>query len=442
MGKLIDRQEIPSESASRRNLRRLFILRFIMIAFLTCIALALLYLDIPLHSVTIAAAVSSMLLLNLVTWWRLRNPNNISERELFAQLLGDIATLTALFYFTGGYSNPFVWMYLLPLTIAAVALQKLNAWLLAALAVVCYSMLVFFNVPLSHLHVHYQEGRDLDIHLVGMWIGFVLSAGIIAIFVTRIGQNLRDYDHMIADARENALESERMLALATLAAGAAHELGTPLGTMAVLAREIQIDIADGNIQDIEDTLDKLRTLITQIGRCKEILSLLTNASGRDRVEAAEGLQLSKFIASAITRWQDTRPATTLDYQAHQITALKGPAFEDPVIFTDRTLFQALQNLLDNAADASPDRISMAASWNYEMLAIDIRDYGAGMSDDIKAKIGTLFFSSKDTQGMGLGIYLTRAILARYNGSLTLNNHADGGVVSSIKLPLALLRIGK
>lgn len=437
MGIIISKQESSSESASRHNLRRLFLLRFIMIAFLSCIALALLYLDIPLHSVTISAAVSSMLLLNLVTWWRLRNPNNISERELFAQLLGDIATLTALFYFTGGYSNPFVWMYLLPLTIAAVALQKLNAWLLAALAVACYSMLVFFNVPLSHLHVHYQEGRDLDIHLVGMWIGFVLSAGIIAIFVTRIGQNLRDYDHMIADARENALESERMLALATLAASAAHELGTPLGTMAVLAREIQLDIADGNISDLEDTNTKLLTLITQIGRCKEILYSLANTSGRDRAEAAEGLPLSRFLASAISRWQDTRPATTLNYQAHQITAL-----EDPVIFTDRTLFQALQNLLDNAADASPDRVSMTASWDRETLAIDVRDYGAGMSEDTKARIGTLFFSSKDTQGMGLGIYLTRAILARYNGTLTLNNHADGGVVSSIRLPLALLRIGK
>src|SRR3989338_6500222 len=126
---MIDLISRTTESASRRNLWRLFVLRFVMITFLSSTALALIYLNIPLHTLPITLAVSSMLLLNLVIWLRLRNQNNISEHELLMQLLGDIATLTALFYFTGGYSNPFVWMYLLPLTIGAVALQRLYAWL-------------------------------------------------------------------------------------------------------------------------------------------------------------------------------------------------------------------------------------------------------------------------------------------------------------------------
>jgi two-component system sensor histidine kinase RegB len=368
-----------------------------------------------------------MLLLNLITWLRLRNPNNISERELLMQLLGDIATLTALFYFTGGYSNPFVWMYLLPLTIGAVALQRLHAWLLAALAVICYSLLVFFYVPLSHLHMHYQEGRDLDIHLVGMWMGFVLSAGIIAVFVTRIGQNLRDYDHMIADAREHALESERMMALGTLAASAAHELGTPLATMAVLAKELQLDFAKH-----EDASKKLSILSAQISRCKEILSSLSASSGQGRADSGQALPISEFLDLAVARWRDTRPETALNYQA-------ADAATDLPIFADRTLTQALQNLLDNAADASPERITMQAEWNDKELKIHIRDYGAGLTAEALDKAGTPFFTSKDKQGLGLGLYLTRAILARYNGSLELNNHGDGGVLTYVYLPLTQLK---
>jgi len=425
---MIDLISGTTESASRRNLWRLFVLRFVMIVFLSSAAIALIYLNIPLHTLPIALAVSSMLLLNLVIWWQLKKPNNISERELLAQLLGDIATLTALFYFTGGYSNPFVWMYLLPLTIAAVALQRLYAWLLTILAIACYSVLVFFYVPLSHLHMHYQEGRDLDIHLVGMWMGFVLSAGIIAVFVTRIGQNLRDYDHMIADARERALESERMMALGTLAASAAHELGTPLATMAVLAKEMQLDFAKN-----KDAGKKLSILSAQISRCKEILSSLSASSGQDRAESGQALPISEFLDLAVTRWRDTRPATALDYQT-------GNAATDSPIFADRTLIQALQNLLDNAADASPEHITMQAEWNDKELKIHIRDYGAGLTVEALDKAGTPFFTSKDKQGLGLGLYLTRAILARYNGSLELNNHANGGVLTYIYLPLAQLKI--
>jgi two-component system sensor histidine kinase RegB len=419
------------ESASRRNLQRLFMLRNVMMFFLLLAALILAYLSIPLPKLPIGVTVSGMLLLNLVTWLRLKNPGNISELELLGQLLGDTAALTVLFYYTGGYSNPFVWMYLLPPTVAAVALQRIYAWLLAAVAVTCYSTLVFFYVPLSHLHMHYLEGQNLDIHLVGMWMGFVVSAGIIAFFVARIGQNLRDYDRLIATAREGALESERMMALGTLAASAAHELGTPLATMAVLTREMQLDIAHG--EETADFNSKLSILGTQISRCKEILSSLSESSGKDKAGAGQALPVSEFINNTIARWRDTRPATLLDY-----TNL--PNGGDPQIFADRTLGQALQNLLDNAADASPERITMQSEWNEKGLFLEIRDFGAGLTTEAASKAGTPFFTSKDEHGLGLGLYLTRAILARYNASLELINQAGGGVLTQVHLPLNQLEI--
>lgn len=418
------------ENPSRRNLQRLFLLRSVMIAFMLAAAMALFYLHIPLPDLPIAFAVGGMLLLNLLTLLRLRKHSDVSDKELSLQLLGDLVALTLLFYFTGGYSNPLVWMYLLPLTVAAVALKREYAWLLTAIAVTCYSVLVFYYVPLSHLHMHDIAGKTLDIHLVGMWIGFVVSAGIIAFFVTRIGQSLRDYDRIMATIREKSLESERILSLGTLAASAAHELGTPLATMAVVSKELAQDLTNQPEQ-----LQQLEILRTQIGRCKEILSSITRNAGKSRADAGHGLALREFLQEVIQRWRDTRPATEL------VVSLCN-SNNNPLIFTDRTLIQAMQNLLDNAADASPERVLFSADWDENILQLSIRDFGTGITDEVKKQLGKPFFTSKNEKGMGLGVYLTQVTLARFNGELNLSNHIEGGVLTLVKLPLKNLRIEK
>lgn len=419
------------ENPSHRNLRRLFLLRSVMIAFMLAASLALFYLHIPLPKYPIAFAVGGMLLLNLITLLRLNKYNkNVNDKEVLLQLLGDLLALTILFYYTGGYSNPLVWMYLLPLTVAAVALKREYAWLLAAVAIACYSALVFYYVPLSHLHMHDIAGKTLDIHLVGMWIGFVVSAGIIAFFVSRIGQGLREYDQLMASIREKSLESERVLSLGTLAASAAHELGTPLSTMAVISKELANDLAEQPEQ-----LQQLQILRTQINRCKEILSSITRNAGQSRADAGHGLPLREFIDEVIQRWRDTRPSTELI-----VTLCDHPG--NPQIFTDRTFIQALQNLLDNAADAAPDRVLFDAEWDENYLKISIRDFGAGITEDIKKQLGKPFVSSKNEKGMGLGVYLTQMTLARLDGELSFSNHADGGLLTLVKLPLNKLRINK
>jgi two-component system sensor histidine kinase RegB len=413
---------------SHRNLQRLLLLRSVMITFMLAATFTLFYLHIPLPQMPIAIAVGGMLLLNLLTLMRLRKHSNVHELELLVQLLGDLTALTILFYYTGGYSNPLVWMYLLPLTVAAVALKRAYAWLLTMVAVTCYSALVFYYVPLSHLHMHDIAGKTLDIHLVGMWLGFVVSAGIIAFFVTRIGQSLREYDQLIASVREQSLENERVLALGTLAASAAHELGTPLSTMAVISKELAQEL----VQQPEQ-LQQLKILSTQILRCKEILSSITINAGQSRADSGQGQPLREFLLYCIQRWRDTRPATELIFTL-------GESECDPTIFTDRTLTQALQNLLDNAADASPEQIMLNANWDESRLIIQIRDFGDGIPDEVKHKLGKPFFTSKTEQGMGLGVYLTQIILTRFNGELNLSNHPDGGVLAVIRLPLKNLLI--
>jgi two-component system, sensor histidine kinase RegB len=431
-----------SQTASSRNLRRLFWLRTLMAVLIGLASwVAIAAYGIALAPVVIIGAVVLMLALNAVTWWRLRRPFPVTDMEIMVQLLLDTAILSGLFYATGGYTNPFVWMYLLPLTVAAVALPWRYTWLIAALAVVCYTGLMFWYVPLPMMQMdmsgmsredmhmmHMQHGSGFSVHLLGMWAGFVVSAGIIAYFVARIGNNLREYDRLIAQAREKALESERMLALGTLSTAAAHELGTPLATMAVVAGEMAQDCAAQ-----PHLAESLALLRNQIDRCKEILTSITASAGQQRVEAGQGQSLDDFLQQTVDRWQDVRPATQLNCVMQGIT----PA---PVIAVDRTLGQALVNLLDNAADASPQQIELSASWTGTELNLAIRDFGPGLTPEVADKAGTLFFTTKQDSGLGLGLYLARLIFERFGGTLNLSNHSQGGAVTLVRLPLKALLI--
>ena len=199
--------------------------------------------------------------------------------------------------------------------------------------------------------------------------------------------------------------------------------------MAVVSKDLANDLSGQPEQ-----LQQLEILRTQINRCKEILSSITRNAGQSRADAGHGLNLREFLQQLIQRWRDTRPATEL------VVSL-ADTNENPLIFTDRTMVQALQNLLDNAADASPERILFNAEWDDNSLNIRIRDFGSGISEEIKNQLGKRLFSSKNEQGMGLGVYLTQITLARFGGELNLANHHECGVLTSVKLPLKNLRIG-
>lgn len=434
MALMIDSPHLP-QTAAFKNLRRMFWLRNVIAAVLALAgwaAVGFYHLKLPVGAV--AGSVSLMLLLNAVTWWRLRRPAPASDLELLTQLLLDMAILTGLFYATGGYTNPFVWMYLLPLTVAAVALPWRHTWLVAGLAVACYSALMFWYQPLPMMAMdmsgagrhmlHMQHDSGFSIHLLGMWAGFVVSAGVIAFFVERMGRTQREYDHLIAEVREKVLESERMLALGALATGAAHELGTPLATMAVLTRELSEDYADQ-----EELVQNLALLRGQVDRCKEILSSLAASAGQARTEDGRGMALDRFLEQIIERWRDAHPGVRFD------CALQG-ASPAPLIMVDRTLEQALVNLLDNAADASAESIRVQGEWSQGEFGLEIRDDGPGVAPEIARQVGTPFFTTKQDRGMGLGLYLARVILGRFGGTVTLENHPQGGAVTRIRLPLS------
>lgn len=253
-------------------LKYLLLLRSLVIAG-QLIALAIIHWGIGLAVpwVPVLGVLGALVALTALSWQRARHAPAIRQREFVAQLLADIAALTVLVYFTGGSVNPFISLFLLPIVFAAAAMPPAYTVLIAVAAVICYTLLMFFHVPLIEGHLH---TGGFDLHLWGMWYGFVISAAGVAAFVARIARTAREQDQALARAREQALRAERVVALGTLAAGTAHELGTPLATMAALAKDLELDLRDNPA--LSRNLGLLRT---QIQRCKAILAQLAADAG-------------------------------------------------------------------------------------------------------------------------------------------------------------------
>jgi len=409
-------------SSAEINLRRLLLLRAITLAGLGLILwFVVTHLDLPLPVMPLAGVLTGMLAFSLGTLWRLRRAWPVRDRELFGQLLLDVASLTVLFYFSGGSTNPFVMLYLLPLAIAAAALPAGYVWGMAGVTTVCYTALLAWHVPLPH--TGQAHDADFGMHVLGMWLGFVLSAALIAWFAVRMAATVRERDRTLAAMRENALRHERVLALGTLATGAAHELGTPLSTMAVLVKDIAPE------QGI--SADKLGILRTQIARCKEILASLSAVAGQVRAESGQSLALDAWLRKLTERWLALRPGVNT---RQHFDGTQPP----PRVVAELTLAQAITNILNNAADASPDSVEIDARWNADELVLEIADRGAGLAPEVQASAGAPFLTTK-SDGLGLGLFLAYTTLNRFGGDVRLMSREGGGVLCRLTLPLATLK---
>jgi len=265
---------------------------------------------------------------------------------------------------------------------------------MAALTAACYSLLMVYYIPLPH--IHHSENDAFNIHVMGMWLGFVISAVVVAYFVVQMAQAVRNRDEMLVHVREEILRNERIVALGTQAAGAAHELGTPLSTMAVVIGELQHDIA----ADQPALRESLAILDEQVRGCKRILDKIM-ANAQD--SGATSLQpVDELIAEVLDEWQLLRPTAQYRYSspAPSLTregrdGLGRPGgVPAPSINSDITLRAALMNLLNNAADASTQPIEIRIDWDRSDFRLEIRDHGMGLSDEAARKAGSAFFTTK------------------------------------------------
>ncbi len=394
-------------------------------------------------------AVSFLTLVNILTWWRLSLNYPVGNLEIFLQLSIDVLVLTVLLYYGGGSTNPFVSIYLLPLVLSAATLPRYFTWSMAALTLTCYSLLMVWYVPLPNGHAthkpaavqqmdHSQHSMGMEMamptpsdatdatspledafntHVLGMWLGFLISAAVVSYFAVEMAQAVRVRDAQLTQIREEILRNERIVALGTQAAGAAHELSTPLATMSVVIGEMRADCGSPEQQD------NLNILNDQVRSCKRILdSLLAHAQ-----ESSSELSVEEFIRALLDEWQLLRP--TVHYRFH----VEGSQ-PSPHLRAELTLRSALLNLLNNAADASPDELDIHLHWDNTNITLKIHDHGSGLTPEVAARAGSAFFSTKQ-EGRGLGLFLANATLEKLGGSVRLTNREGGGATTEVILPL-------
>ncbi|MBI3221530.1 MAG: HAMP domain-containing histidine kinase [Nitrosomonadales bacterium] len=411
------------------HLRRLVLLRFIAIT-TQCATLALAhrFLAMELPWLPMLITIASLAALNLFTWLRLRNSRPVTDAELFVQLCADVLALSILLYYGGGSTNPFISLFLLPLVIAAATLPHRYTWAMTLVTTACYTLLMKFYLPLpaagspqhqEHLHHAMPADDAFNMHVFGMWLGFVISAVMVSYFVVKMAYTVRERDSMLAKAREETLRNERIVALGIQAAGAAHELGTPLSTMAVVIGELQHDAAAQPAWK-----DALLILNEQVRGCKRILDkILANAQDSDRTAQQPA---DRLIMEVLDEWQLLRP--TAQYRLHYSSTLPAPDID-----ADTTLRAALMNLLNNAADAAPQAIDIDVGWDGNRVTLAIHDHGHGLNDEVAHKAGSAFFTTK-REGRGLGLFLANASIERIGGSVRLFNGAHGGATTELTLP--------
>jgi two-component system sensor histidine kinase RegB len=370
-------------------------------------------LDIRMPLLPMAAVLALMGLFSLSTAWRLRLDVPATQMEFLVHLLVDLTAFAVLAFFSGGATNPFVSLMLVPVVIAAISLRPRWVWLLAAVAGGYYALLLFVYQPLAVADPIAAYGM----HLGGMWFNFLISAGLIAFFVTRMHAALRLRDQELSALREKQLRDERIVALGTQAALAAHELATPLATIQTTAHELAAEFAND-----PDIGADCRLLEKQAQACKRILTQLA-ARAQDTPPAAQ--PLDTWLAALAERWQMLRPdaqiATELPPDHRHFTPPDG-------------LEQAILNVLNNAADASPDVVELSAATEGDVLFIDVADRGPGFTPEQKAQAGRVLFSGKPGRGWGMGLALTHATLERLGGNLTLAERDGGGTRVRITLP--------
>lgn len=355
------------------------------------------------------------------------------EAVLGSVMLADILLLTVMLYLTGGPDNPFAVFYLINLVLSAVVLPSRWTWSLTAVTVLNYIALRFWNQPLPELLlVGIGPGPvALTLQQKGVPVAFVGAVVVIALFVTRVTSELQGVERELQDARQRQVRAERLQALGTLAAGAAHELASPLSTIAVVAKDLEVAIrrAGGNGDAGEDA----RLIRREVDRCRAILDQMSADAGQSAGEEFEQASVAGLFEAALL---------DLAHRERVRIGVGASASEIALRVRRRSLSLALRQLIKNALDASPPdgevRVEVGAEG--EALHISVTDHGEGMTEDTVARATDPFFTTKEPgQGMGLGLFLAHSVFERLGGRMLFESERGRGTRVRVWLPLGNLR---
>ena len=417
-----------ANAAGHQNMFQLVQLRWLAVAGqLATIMLTQLAFGIRLPMVSMLGVLGGLVLLNAASLALLRFKGPITNGALFGALLLDVAALSAQLYLSGGATNPFVSLFLLQVVLGSVLLDRWSSWMLVIATSVAFALMTVFYRPIV---LPPTINRSLfALHVQGMWVCFALVAVLLVLFVSRINANLRTQDLRLADIQRQAVEEEHIVRIGMLASGAAHELGTPLSSLSVILgdwRHIDAIAHDPDLlRDVED-------MQAEIQRCKAIVTSILMSSGDPRGEEARATTVRALFDRIVADWSGAR-----DFNGIRFDDRFG---EDVPIAADVVLQQAVFNLLDNAAEVSPERIDVILARADDALVLTVRDAGAGFSAEQLANLGNPYNSSKSELGRGLGLYLVGNVARKLGGSIVARNREDGGAELILSLPLVAIQL--
>ena len=421
-------EDAPGDRTRLKNMHQLIQLRWLAVfGQIVTIEVAHYGFRIPLPLEPMLIVLAALIGFNVASLLRWRTGREATNTELFVAMLVDVATLTAQLYLSGGATNPFASLYLLQVILGAVLLQAWSSATLVVITGLCLIGLALFSRPLA-LPLDLDRGLASP-YIQGMVLCFALNASLLLVFITRINANLRARDARLASLRQRAAEEEHIVRMGLLASGAAHELGTPLATLSVILGDWKRMPEFTSNPELLQEVDEMQA---QLKRCKTIVSGILLSAGEARGESSTATTVVTFIDDLVQEWRDSRPVTTFLYENR--------FGHDLPMVSDSALKQTIHNVLDNALEASPHRVTLDVERVDDRLVLTVTDAGPGFAPHMLTQLGKPYQSSKGRPGGGLGLFLVVNVLRTLGGNVTAHNLAKGGALVRISLPLSAVTL--
>lgn len=353
----------------------------------------------------------------------IQSRKGLSPNALAFHLILETQLITLFLYFTGGAGNPLISYFLVLIVIAAYNLNKLWVWFIATACIMDYTLLTQYYLPIeSSMPSHHlagagnEQGYLIYWHLAGMWLTFVISAIALSLLIPALMEASIKRRIQLTELREKQLKNEQLIGIATLAAGTAHEMGTPLMTMEMLLND---NIEHQHNLSNEDS----KLLHQQVMICRQALQKLSLA-GRDIHNTTQYINAEQWITALLHRWRLSQPNAIWEVQKFEnnITLRKSPLLD-----------QAMLNLLDNAAQAGKEMIVLSSSVVGSNWQFIIHQPDSNASKQLKQEH---LFSSDKEHGLGLGLYLSNASIEQFDGKVHLKANKDGSTSCIISLPIS------
>jgi len=410
----------------RIGLRTLVVIRWIAVAGqFTTVVVVHNWLGFELPLWPLLATITASALVNVVSSAQRRAKPRLGDRDAALYLGFDTLQLTLLLFLAGGLQNPFAAMILAPLTVAATSLSRVSVAVLTGVVLLCVAGLAEYHLPLV------WPGGTLEPHplyALGVWVALSTAAIFIAVYVWSVAHEARRVSAALAATQGALAREQRLSALGALAAAAAHELGTPLGTIAVVAKEIAREIPG------DDPLSEdIALLQSQVARCRDILADLARKPEADGGAPYDRLTVRAMIEAAAAPHR--LPGKELEIRAEGEDGVP-----EPVLARDPEVMHGLGNLIQNAMEFASERVRVEAAWSARSLAITVADDGPGFPNQTLARIGEPYISTRSGRGahMGLGIFIAQTLLERTGAEVSFRNRSEGGAEVAIRWARSML----